>query len=30
MYNDLQTALERDNEKRLVYEYPENDLEETK
>ncbi len=30
MHNDLQTALERDNEKRLVYEYPENDLEETK
>lgn len=30
MYNDLQTALERDNEKRIVYEYPENDLEETK
>ena len=30
MYNDLQTAIERDNEKRLVYEYPENDLEETK
>ena len=30
MYNDLQTALERENEKRLVYEYPENDLEETK
>lgn len=30
MYNDLQTALERQNEKRLVYEYPENDLEETK
>lgn len=30
MYNDLQTAMERDNEKRLVYEYPENDLEETK
>ena len=30
MYNDLQTALERDNEKRLVYEYPENDLDETK
>jgi len=30
MYNDLETALERDNEKRLVYEYPENDLEETK
>ena len=30
MYNDLQTALERYNEKRLLYEYPENDLEETK
>ncbi len=30
MYNDLHTALERTNEKRLVYEYPENDLEETK
>ncbi len=30
MYKDLQTALQRDNEKRLVYEYPENDLEETK
>lgn len=30
MYNDLQTAMEKDNEKRLVYEYPENDLEETK
>lgn len=30
MYNDLQTAMERQNEKRLVYEYPENDLEETK
>lgn len=30
MYNDLQTAMERTNEKRLVYEYPENDLEETK
>ena len=30
MYNDLKTALDRDNEKRLVYEYPENDLEETK
>ena len=29
MYNDLQTALERDNEKRLVYENPENDLEDT-
>ena len=28
MYKDLQTALQRDNEKRLVY--PENDLEETK
>lgn len=30
MYKNLQTALQRDNEKRLVYEYPENDLEETK
>ena len=30
MHNDLVTAIERDNEKRLVYEYPENDLEETK
>lgn len=30
MHNDLLTALERSNEKRLVYEYPENDLEETK
>ena len=30
MHADLETALERDNEKRLVYEYPENDLEETK
>ena len=30
MDKDLQTALQRDNEKRLVYEYPENDLEETK
>ena len=30
MYKGLQTALQRDNEKRLVYEYPENDLEETK
>ena len=30
MYNDLKTAMDRDNEKRLVYEYPENDLEETK
>lgn len=30
MYTDLQTAMERQNEKRLVYEYPENDLEETK
>lgn len=30
MHSDLVTALERDNEKRLVYEYPENDLEETK
>lgn len=30
MYKDLSTAMERQNEKRLVYEYPENDLEETK
>jgi len=30
MYTELQTAMERNNEKRLVYEYPENDLEETK
>jgi len=30
MYNDLQTAMDRTNEKRLIYEYPENDLEETK
>ena len=30
MHSDLQTALQRDNEKRIVYEYPENDLEETK
>lgn len=30
MYNDLQTAMDKPNEKRLVYEYPENDLEETK
>ena len=30
MYTDLQTAMDRQNEKRLVYEYPENDLEETK
>ena len=30
MYTDLQNALEKENEKRLVYEYPENDLEETK
>ena len=30
MYTDLQTAMARQNEKRLVYEYPENDLEETK
>ena len=30
MYNDLKVALEKDNEKRLTYEYPENDLEETK
>ena len=30
MHADLETALEKDNEKRLVYEYPENDLEETK
>ncbi len=32
MHNDLKTALssEREDEKRIVYEYPENDLEETK
>ena len=30
MHADLKTAMERENEKRLVYEYPENDLEETK
>lgn len=30
MYADLQTAMDRQNDKRLVYEYPENDLEETK
>lgn len=30
MYSDLKTAMDRTNEKRLVYEYPENDLEETK
>ena len=30
MYTDLQTAMDKQNEKRLVYEYPENDLEETK
>lgn len=30
MYADLKTAMERTNEKKLVYEYPENDLEETK
>lgn len=30
MYSDLQTAMERTNEKRIVFEYPENDLEETK
>ena len=30
MYKDLQTVMDRQNEKRLVYEYPENDLEETK
>ena len=30
MYADLQTAMDRPNEKRLVYEYPENDLDETK
>lgn len=30
MHADLQTAMEKDNEKRLIYEYPENDLEETK
>ena len=30
MYSDLKTAMERTNEKRIVFEYPENDLEETK
>ena len=30
MNTDLQTAMEKQNEKRLIYEYPENDLEETK
>ena len=30
MYSDIATAMDRQNEKRLVYEYPENDLEETK
>lgn len=30
MYTDLKTAMDKQNEKRLVYEYPENDLEETK
>ncbi len=30
MYNDLHTAMDKSNEKRVVYEYPENDLEETK
>ncbi len=30
MNADLQTAMEKPNEKRLIYEYPENDLEETK
>ena len=30
MYTDLKTAMDRQNEKRLVYEFPENDLEETK
>lgn len=30
MYSDLKTAMEKTNEKRLVFEYPENDLEETK
>ena len=30
MYKDLQTAMERTNEKKLIFEFPENDLEETK
>ena len=30
MHAELKTAMEKQNEKRLVYEYPENDLEETK
>jgi len=30
MHADLKSAMEKTNEKRLVYEYPENDLEETK
>ena len=30
MYSDISTAMDRQNDKRLVYEYPENDLEETK
>lgn len=30
MHEDLASALEKTNEKRLVYEYPENDLDETK
>jgi len=30
MHNDLVSALDKENEKRLVYEYPENDLDETK
>lgn len=30
MYNDLQVALDKDNEKRYVYPYPENDLDDTK
>lgn len=30
MHEDLESALEKTNEKRLVYEYPENDLDETK
>ncbi len=30
MHNDLVTALDKENEKRVVYEYPENDLDETK
>lgn len=30
MYTDIKTAMDRQNDKRVVYEYPENDLEETK